>query len=100
MDQGTKTREQLLTDASWKPIPGCPGRLVHDGLSARSVEDLVGSATALPTRTSAVARDPIVIALLTDGGVISYCKPEGMYLHTLATPEAFVRKLRQLGFEP
>jgi len=23
-----------------------------------------------------------------------------MYLHTLATPEAFLRKRRQLGFEP
>ncbi len=97
MERATRTRSWLLTDLSWKPIPGCPGRLVHAGLSARPVEDVVGLATAPPVRTSAVARDPVVIVLLADGGVISYCKADGMYLHTLATPEAFARKVRQLG---
>ena len=100
MEQGSKTREQLLTELSWRPIPGCPGRLVHDGLSERSVEDLAGLAVPPKVRSSAVARDPLMIVQLSDGGLISYCKPDGRYLHTLATPEAFLRKLRQLGCEP
>ncbi len=95
-----KTREDLLAELVWKPIRGCPVRLVHDGLSDRSVEDLVGLATPLPVRTTALAPDPVVIAQLPDGGIISYRKADGRYLHTLATPEAFQRKLRQLRWEP
>ena len=45
------------------------------------------------------APDPVVAVQLPDGGLISYRKPDGRYLHTLATPEAFLRKLRQLGFK-
>lgn len=100
MDLGSRTREALLAELSWSPIRGCPGRLVLDGLSARSVEDLVRVPGPLPERVSARARDPVVIAQLPDGGVISYRKPDGRYLHTLATPEAFARKVRQLGIEP
>ena len=69
-------------------------------LSERSVEELAGLTSPASVRTSEVARDPVVIAQLRDGGIISYVKPDGRYLHTLATPEAFERKLRQLGFEP
>jgi hypothetical protein len=94
-----KTREQLLVELSWRPIRGCPGRLVHDGLSDRSVEELLGLSTPLPIRTTSVARDPVVIVQLPDGGIISYRKTDGRYLHTLATPEAFSRKLGQLAFE-
>lgn len=61
---------------------------------------MAGLDIVLPVRSSSVARNPIVVARLPDGGLISYRKPDGMYLHTLATPEAFLRKLRQLGFEP
>jgi hypothetical protein len=42
----------------------------------------------------------VVIVQLADGGLISYRKPDGRYLHTLATPEAFERKLGQLRCEP
>jgi hypothetical protein len=72
---------------------------VLDGLSERTVEELAGLASPASVRTSKIAHDPIVIAHLSDGGLISCRKPDGRYLHTLATPEAFERKLRQLGFE-
>jgi hypothetical protein len=99
MTLGSTTREQLLAELPWKPIRGCPGRLVLDGLSERTVEELAGLTSPALARTSNVARDPIVVAQLPDGGLISYVKPDGRYLHTLATPEAFERKRRQLGFE-
>ncbi len=71
-----------------------------DGLSERSVEELAGLAGPVPVRTSKVVPDPVVIVQLPDGGLISYRKPDGRYLHTLATPEAFERKVRQLGIVP
>ena len=100
MDVGSKTREQLLAELPWTPIRGCPGRLVLDGLSERSTQELAGLTSSASPRTSKIARDPVVVVQLVDGGLISYVKPDGRYLHTLATPEAFARKLRQLGFEP
>jgi hypothetical protein len=99
MDIGTATRAHLMAELPWKPIRGCPGRLVVDGLSERSVEELAGLISPASPRTSNVARDPILAVQLPDGGLISYVKPDGRYLHTLATPDAFERKVRQLGFE-
>ena len=96
MDFGSATRARLLTELPWKPIRGCPGRLVLDGLSERFVEELAGPASPASPLTSKMAPDPIVIVQLADGGLISYVKPDGRWLHTLATPEAFERKCRQL----
>ena len=99
MALGTTTREQLQAELPWKPIRGCPGRLVLVGLSERSIEELAGVTSPASVRTSKMARDPVVIVQLVDGGLISYVKPDGRYLHTLATPEAFERKVRQIGLE-
>jgi hypothetical protein len=46
---------------------------------------------------SPVAADPVSVVSIDDGGLISYKKPDGSYLHTLNTTEGFHRKLRQLG---
>ena len=43
------------------------------------------------------AQDPVVVTVLEAGGLISYRKPDGGYLHTLNTEEGFRRKLEQLG---
>ena len=43
------------------------------------------------------ARDPVIVTPFDDGGMISYCKAQGLFLHTLNTREGFERKLRQLG---
>lgn len=98
MTSGPVTRAQLLAERPWKPIRGCPGRLVLDGLSERSVEDLAGLTSPASARLSPMAPDPVLVVQLADGGLISYRKPDGRYLHTLATTEAFERKCRQLGF--
>ena len=45
------------------------------------------------------ARDPVLVAVFADGGLISYRKPDGMYLHTLNSNEGFERKLQQLGID-
>ena len=45
------------------------------------------------------ARDPVVVTSLADGGLISYRKPDGTYVHTLNSPAGFQRKLQQLGID-
>jgi hypothetical protein len=45
----------------------------------------------------AAAKDPVIVAPLADGGLISYRKADGTYVHTLNSREGFERKLRQLG---
>ena len=80
----------------WRPIAHCPGRFVlsmseFDG----PPEALVGSAAA--AFESEHAADPVAIVTLDRGGLISYQKPDGRYLHTLNSPEGFARKLKQLG---
>ena len=43
------------------------------------------------------AEDPVVVTALEAGGLISYRKSDGGYLHTLNTEEGLRRKLEQLG---
>jgi hypothetical protein len=62
-----------------------------------SLEQLIGNKIAAPEFRTDRARDPVVVVKLQDGGVISYKKPDGKYVHTLNTQEGFERKLVQLG---
>jgi hypothetical protein len=45
----------------------------------------------------AAARDAVVVVRLSDGGLISYSRADGTYVHTLNTADGFARKLAQLG---
>jgi hypothetical protein len=81
----------------WRPIRNCPGRFslaIDDRRLPMS--ELVGERDIQQHRVSA-ARDPVLIAQLSDGGVISYARPDGTYMHTLNTRAGFERKLCQLG---
>ena len=76
----------------------CPGRFVlsmneFDG----SPETLAGSQVATASFQSEHAADPVAVVTLEGGGLISYRKPDGRYLHTLNSPQGFARKLKQLG---
>ena len=44
-----------------------------------------------------MAKDPVIVTPFDDGGLISYRKADGLFLHTLNTREGLERKLRQLG---
>ena len=41
------------------------------------------------------AKEPVLVGVLRDGGLISYRKPDGTYIHTLDSREGFKRKLQQ-----
>ena len=82
---------------AWRPIPNCPGRYVlAAGPVATPPPNLVPGATSSEHACEA-AKDPVIVIALQDGGLISYRKADGTFLHTLNTREGFERKLRQLG---
>ncbi len=89
--------DALFAAHPWRPIRGCPGRF---SLPAGTLPfaDLAGSEPRV-FRVPA-APDEVLVARLADGaGVISYRRADGTLVHTLGTPEGFVRKLAQLGIE-
>ncbi len=81
----------------WTPIRHCPGRFVLRGVSpALSVVDLLGDIAGVQQFQSPKATDTVWVVCLEDGGMISYRRLAGTWLHTLNTKEGFRRKLEQL----
>ena len=92
------TVSTLLDQGTWRAIPNCPGRYaLKAGAIATPPEDIVPGSKRGPEYVSVSARDPVVVTPLEDGGLISYRKTDGTFLHTLNTREGLERKLRQLG---
>ena len=89
----------LFRQHSWVPIRNCPDRF---GLATGPVPDspaaLVGDLRALEFRVQ-TARDPVVVVAFQGGGLISYRRTDGRYVHTLNTTDGFARKLAQLGID-
>ena len=89
--------DELKSKWNWKPIHACPGRYLLLGADKTlSPEDLLGHAVEISEFHVEQAKDIVVVAKLKDGGLISYKKVDGTYLHTLNTAEGFRRKLSQL----
>jgi hypothetical protein len=92
------TFEQLMRDRHWKPIRNCPGRYVlHGAQGSLRPQDLLGDEVEIIEYLPDAARDAVLVFALDDGGLISYKRDDGSFLHTLNTPEGFQRKLSQLG---
>ncbi len=87
----------LLEAGDWRPIPGCPGRAVLQRASRVRPEDLLGKSTPLHRFEVPAAPDPVLVARVDGGGLISYAKSDGRFVHTLNTEEGLARKLGELG---
>jgi hypothetical protein len=88
----------LFDRFAWRPIPNCPGRYVlAAGPVATPPEDLVPTANDSTEHVCVAARDPVIVTPFEDGGLISYRKADGLFLHTLNTREGFERKVHQLA---
>jgi hypothetical protein len=84
----------------WRPIPHCPGRFVFsEGPTNTTPAELAMSSLHVTEHIVATAKDPVVVAVFEDGGLISYRKLNGTYLHTLNSRAGLERKLQQLGIE-
>ena len=91
------TFDELMKAWDWKPIRNCPGRYVLRGANADwSPENLLGREVEISEFHTEAARDTVLVAPLEGGGIISYKRDDGSFLHTLNTPEGFRRKLFQL----
>lgn len=82
---------------SWKPLPNCPGRFVLSTAPSRLPPQSVAPDVAIVEHRVAGSRDPVLVARFADGGLISYRRADGTYVHTLNTHEGLERKLAQLG---
>ena len=93
-----KTTFQELWDRwPWRPIRDCPGRFVLPWTEQPiSFEVLLDCSCVPQTFSSPVAKDPVLVVPLEDGGLISYRQPDSRLIHTLNTSEGFSRKLQQL----
>lgn len=92
------TFETLWKRGVWVPIRDCPGRFVlHGRLPSLSLAELFGFEPEILRFPTSAARDCVLVVRLEDGGVISYERADGSFLHTLATAEGLGRKLTQLG---
>ena len=94
------TSDDLAAEWGLRPIRNCPGRFVLRTPAAElSPRDLLGSEVEIHTFQVAAAKDTVVVARLAGGGLITYLRKDGTYLHTLNTEEGFGRKLVDLGIE-
>lgn len=92
--------DELKAKWNWRPIHNCPGRYILSGVGdSLSPEDLLGHEVILSEFRVDKAKDMVVVARLVDGGLISYRRTDGTYLHTLNTDAGFSRKLKELGIE-
>lgn len=88
------TFDQLLAAHAWRAIADCAGRFSLPPMNL-APSALVGAGVRpLP---STVARDRVLVAAVQGGGLISYVRPDGTFVHTLGTREGFARKLAQLA---
>lgn len=92
--------DDLMSRWSWRPIRNCPGRYRLDSAAyTLSMTELLGEGVEVSEFSVDAAKDTVLVARLRRGGVISYKRENGTFLHTLNTPEGFERKLRQLGIK-
>ena len=90
----------LFKTWNWKPIRHCSGRYVLRGAGKDlRPEDIAGSGAKAREYKVVAARDAVLVVILNGGGLISYRRKDGSFLHTLNTPEGFRRKLSQLKIE-
>jgi len=94
------TFNDVMEMGHWVAIKDCPGRYtLHEVSSSLSVGELLGADAGIQMAHSPKARDTVYITCLEDGGVISYSRLDGSWLHTLNTEVGFERKLRQLEID-
>jgi hypothetical protein len=92
------TFAELRTRATWQPIPNCPGRFtLAAGPSDLAPQELAGPTVVFQEFHVTAARDTVIVGRLEDGGIITYRRVNGSYVHTLNTADGFARKLQQLG---
>ena len=89
---------RVFADHQWKPIHNCPGRFTFPGgSSSLTAQDIIGIQIKSQRFVLEKIPDEVIVAeFKTGGGLISYVKGAGKFLHTLNDKQGFARKLEQL----
>jgi hypothetical protein len=89
--------EQMYAAHRWKPIINCSGRFVLQGNEATMQPTTLAQGLLEHEFRSESTQDLVIVVIFSDGGLISYRKAEGKFVHTLNTSAGFRRKLVDLG---
>lgn len=93
------TFDELAAKLELRPIRNCPGRFVIRTSADLFLQELLGPEVEIHTFNVTTAKDTVLVVRLEEGGLISYRRVDGTYLHTLNTAEGFERKLLELGID-
>ena len=89
--------EEIMSKHSYKPIRNCPGRYILVIDEKKSIEEIINLNIEIKEYNLRAAKDIVLIVKLDNGGLISYKRNDGTFLHTINTNEGFERKIKQLG---
>ena len=79
---------------------GCPGRYALTGGPTRvSPRELLGQGARIDRFDRSPESDNLFVARFEGGGLISYEKADGSFIHTLNDEQGLERKLDDLGIE-
>mmetsp|Transcript_12310 Transcript_12310/g.16613 ORF Transcript_12310/g.16613 Transcript_12310/m.16613 type:complete len:194 (+) Transcript_12310:434-1015(+) len=93
---GSSSLEALWMQFKWKPIRGCDGRFILRGLRLRP-EAISSYKNIVRLRPVSEEVDGIIATRLRGGGgLLSYEKKDGTFIHTLNTESGLCRKLTAL----
>ena len=95
---------ELLNAYSWKEICNCPGRYLltkedHQRLRFVLPNAILNEQVSIEMFTSAICRDRVHIGKLPDGGLLSYEKSDGSFVHTLNNVSGLRRKMDHLNIQ-
>eukprot|EP00747_Dinoflagellata_sp_TGD_P216595 gnl/TRDRNA2_/TRDRNA2_89118_c0_seq1.p1 gnl/TRDRNA2_/TRDRNA2_89118_c0~~gnl/TRDRNA2_/TRDRNA2_89118_c0_seq1.p1 ORF type:complete len:191 (+),score=27.71 gnl/TRDRNA2_/TRDRNA2_89118_c0_seq1:38-610(+) len=106
---GGAALQRLWSALPWREIRNCPGRYTTRDAGARTssppalLSRYVFScnmveADLVQLEVCLAGKDPIVLQRFPGGGgLLTYCKPDGMFIHTLNTESGMARKIDALG---
>lgn len=91
---------ELMGRWAWREMERSPGRFtLAEPRPDVTAAELLGSEVETEEVPSISGGDVLVVARLEGGGLISYRRADGTWLHTLNTAGPFRRKLWELGIE-
>ncbi|CAF0927136.1 unnamed protein product [Adineta steineri] len=93
---------KLFTLYSWKEIKNCPGRYLltkqdNEHLRLISPSEILNNKISIQIFDSEICRDRIHIGKFIDGGLLSYEKSDGTFVHTLNNISGLTRKMNHLN---
>lgn len=88
--------ERLFQLHPWREIPHCPGRYLLRKKANEQLKFVSPNEIAIEIFNSDVCPDRIHLGRFIDGGLLSYEKSDGTFVHTLNNPSGLQRKMTHL----